>query len=374
MNVIFLCKRQYTRKDVINDKFGRLWHFPYELSIAGINVDCFSLSYRRRGYSQIKINDNQTWTSIDTGLLVVPALYQMIRKVIKVIRLKSPCIIISSSDVIHLAIASYLSKKCSVPLVIDLYDNYESFGFTKFPMMKRIYRNAIRQSDAVICVTRQLSERVGRYCGQGIKPLVITNATDKSLFRPMDKEACRSVLGLPSAGFFIGTAGALDESRDIRVLYKAYERLLSEGLDIHLVLAGKISSKNAMPDMKNVHYLGELAHTDVAQLYNSLDVAVIHLTDNEFGRYCFPQKAYEILACRRPVVASAVGVMQDLFSDYPECLYDDGNVEMLVKALCGQMTRPTFPEIPVPEWKDQREKLFEVLHRIDACIRNAGTS
>jgi len=373
MNVIFLCKRQYTSKDVINDRFGRLWNFPYELSNAGINVDCFSLSYRRRGFSQIKINEHQTWTSIDTGLLVVPALYQVVREVLNIIGSRSPCVIIASSDVIHLALASYLSRKCSIPLVTDLYDNYESYGLSKLPMMKRIYRNAIRQSDAVVCVTRQLSERVSQYCGKGIKPLVIANATDKSVFRPMDKESCRCVLGLPPSGFFIGTAGALDESRDITVLYKAYERLLSEGLDIHLVLAGKVSSKNILPNIKNVHYLGELAHADVARLYNSLDVAVIQLTDNEFGRYCFPQKAYEILACRRPVLASAVGVMQDLFSNYPECLYDDGNVDMLVQMLRGQITRPAFPDIHVPEWNDQVKKLFNVLARIDGCIRNSDT-
>ena len=57
---------------------------------------------------------------------------------------------------------------------------------------------------------------------------------------------------------------------------------------------------------------------------NSLNLAVICYSDSAQGRYSFPQKAYEILACRVPLVAASVGTMQDLLKDQPKCLFEPG--------------------------------------------------
>ncbi|NLV87723.1 MAG: glycosyltransferase family 4 protein, partial [Clostridiales bacterium] len=102
---------------------------------------------------------------------------------------------------------------------------------------------------------------------------------------------------------------------------------------------------------ERVHYLGMLPHTDTAKLFSALDVGVIYLRDTPFGRYCFPQKAYEMQACELPVIATAVGVMPHLLSSAPQALYPEKNVPALVKALDFQIKEKKQMNITVENWK-----------------------
>ena len=86
--------------------------------------------------------------------------------------------------------------------------------------------------------------------------------------------------------------------------------------------------------------LGELPHALAAELFAALDVGVIYLRDTPFGRFCFPQKAYEMAACGIPFVAANVGAMPALLADAPECLYRADDAESLAEALRGQLITP----------------------------------
>ena len=81
-----------------------------------------------------------------------------------------------------------------------------------------------------------------------------------------------------------------------------------------------------------VHDLGTLPLDIVPALLNALDLAVICNRDSAFGRHCFPQKAYEIIACRVPLVAAAVGSMNELLTEYPNCLYEPESANGLAQA------------------------------------------
>src|SRR5690606_11391178 len=48
MRVLVVCKRQYSCKDVMSDRFGRLYELPLGLTSLGDDVRICALSYRRR--------------------------------------------------------------------------------------------------------------------------------------------------------------------------------------------------------------------------------------------------------------------------------------------------------------------------------------
>lgn len=361
MNIVYLCKRQYMGKDVLDDRYGRMFETPLEFSRQGLDVSCFSLSYRNRGYCSTYLNSHLEWTSFDFNTVYPLGLYRIVQAVLNHVRVSKSASIIATSDIIHLGIGSYISHKTGVPLISDIYDNFESYGMYKLPFMQTVYRNALKKSRAVTCVSKPLSEYIEKYCSKACKIEVIENAVDHSVFKPLPKMDSRRKLSLPEDVILIGTAGALSKSRDIGVLYHAYKLLQSNRSDIHLVLAGRRSIKVPIPDYGNIHYLGELDHNDISCFYNALDIAIVPLTDSAFGRYCFPQKACEILACKRPLVSSSVGVMKDLLRDYPECLYDDGNIEMLFEKILGQLNRATVPNVLVPDWTDQARKIMKLI-------------
>ena len=43
MRIAFLCKRHYTGKDVITDRFGRLYEIPHQLALLGHEVKAWCL-------------------------------------------------------------------------------------------------------------------------------------------------------------------------------------------------------------------------------------------------------------------------------------------------------------------------------------------
>ena len=96
-------------------------------------------------------------------------------------------------------------------------------------------------------------------------------------------------------------------------------------------------------------------------LLNALDVAVICNQDNQFGRFCFPQKACEILACKTPVVAANIGTMSDLFREYSECLFEPGDPDDLAEKIKGQCSVPSDIRVSENTWKQQAEKLEHLL-------------
>jgi hypothetical protein len=48
MHIVVLCKRQYTNRDVIDDRYGRLWEIPAELAKARHRVTCVSFNSATR--------------------------------------------------------------------------------------------------------------------------------------------------------------------------------------------------------------------------------------------------------------------------------------------------------------------------------------
>ncbi len=54
MKILFLCKRQYMQKDVIDDRYARLYELPNQLAYHGNEVMGVCLSYRIRKQGEFK--------------------------------------------------------------------------------------------------------------------------------------------------------------------------------------------------------------------------------------------------------------------------------------------------------------------------------
>jgi glycosyltransferase involved in cell wall biosynthesis len=112
-----------------------------------------------------------------------------------------------------------------------------------------------------------------------------------------------------------------------------------------------------MPTRPEVVDLGTVPLKKVSYLFNALDVAVICNRDSTFGRFCFPQKAYEIIACRVPLVAAGVGSMKEFLADYPECLYEPDNPASLAQTIERQLDARITINMVAPSWVDSAKKL-----------------
>jgi glycosyltransferase involved in cell wall biosynthesis len=133
---------------------------------------------------------------------------------------------------------------------------------------------------------------------------------------------------------------------------------------MQLALAGPLDHNLSIPDSDRVHYLGILPFDRVPYFMNSLDIAVVCYADDEFGKYCFPQKTREFMACNVPVIAANVGSLRELFKDHPEWLYEPGNTGSLAKTLENHISsRQTSYPIP-PTWLELADGLEGIIEKL----------
>jgi glycosyltransferase involved in cell wall biosynthesis len=270
--------------------------------------------------------------------------------------------VIGASDIPHVVIGSWLSRKLSVPYVVDLYDNFEGFGQARIPGMVSSLRRAVRNAALVTTTSEPLRQLVEQSYGAKGQVMAMPSTVDRELFRPYDKMQSRRELGLPVEAILIGTAGGLYQDKGIATLYEAWPEIAHDMPTAHLVVAGPYDSPP--PHGDRVHYLGQLAHADTAKLFGALDLGVIYLRDTTFGRFCFPQKAYEMMACKLPLVAARIGVMPDLMTSTPDSLYEADSAEDLVRAVRVQERSRALIPVSIDDWAQIVGRMNEQILRV----------
>ena len=360
MRILVLSKRQYTNLDLIDDRFGRLRELPLGLAGIGQEVRGLCLSYRPRDEGRrpdIRAGARVDWESFNLRRLP-PWGSGTYWKALDVIdRDFRPDLVWACSDMFHAVLAGPVARRMKAALVIDLYDNFESFPAARIPGLRLLFRRALRRADGITCVSRPLAEYVRDTSACRCPVAVIENAVPAEKFRPLDKTDCRRGLGLPAEGLLIGTAGAISHSRGISALFAAFEQLARQKADAHLVLAGTRDKGVRIPENPRIHYLGMLPPATIPVFLSALDISVICNRASAFGRYCFPQKFYESIACGRPIVAAKTGVLEDLLKNYPDLLFEPENGERLLQALHRQIEKPLIPPIEPPSWTQRTGQL-----------------
>lgn len=341
-------------KDVILDKYARLYEIPNQLALLGHQVECFCLSYQSHdegNWDESNELKSLIWHSKSykrfkkAGLLAYPfVLLQQLKQY-------QPDVIIAASDIPHIVWGAWCSRKLNVPFVADLYDNFEGFGQARIPGMKSLLQKAVCKAQLITTTSQPLADLVSQeYRAKGIV-LSMPSTIDTEIFVARDKVTARKQLGLPIDRLYIGTAGGLYRDKGVQVIYEAWEKIKSELPNVDLVIAGPYEKEYSPPVGDRVHYLGALPHYQVATLFQALDVGIISILDTPFGRYCFPQKAYEMLACHLPVVVANIGEMNYLFKDVPQTLFEAGDAEDLALKLAQQLNTPRHTRIAIKDWE-----------------------
>ena len=357
--------------DLLDDRFGRFRELPLELARLGHQVRGLCLSYRQR--DEIRVIDatvsgdgHVTWQSVNLMRGMLPALPGYFRQAREWIGEFQPDLIWACSDAYHAIFGHRLAREFHCRLAIDLYDNFEAFTATKLPGVMFMFRRSVRNADGVTVFSQRMAAHVVDSYPMSSPHTVILSGVRKDLFYPRDRNTCRGDLKLPASAKIIGVAGALDSSRDIDTLFSAFATLAQEMPDLHLALAGARSLRQKIPRGPKIHDFQCLPHERVPLFLNALDLAVISYRRSAQGRYSFPQKAYEIIACGVPLVAAAVGSMNELLRDYPDCLYEPEDPMSLARAIRLQLLEKTAAQIIAPSWADSAAQLSRFFEKIAA--------
>ena len=323
------------------------------LAELGHDVRVQLCSHRRLESIEVEF-DNVCWSSHDLRTLSARGLWRAVLAEAVAFR---PDWIIGCSDTWFGWFAHRLAHHTKARLAVDAYDNYEAYMPWNFPI-HRAWRGAVRAAELVTAAGPQLAARLQRHRVDGSEVEVVPMAADPT-FSDMDQAMCRKILDLPSASPLIGYAGGWARNRGTDVLLESFLRVREKRPDACLVLSGR--PPEYVCATSGVIALGYLDDALLPVLLNALDVACIVTANTGFGRYSYPAKLCEAMACKVPVVATATEPVRWMLNNASRFLAEVGNPQDISSRMLANLGLARADYGCLPTWRDSAVKLEALL-------------
>jgi glycosyltransferase involved in cell wall biosynthesis len=181
---------------------------------------------------------------------------------------------------------------------------------TRSPRLERYYaidRWALRRMDHVIAVSEDLYRQLEDWGVPACRRSLIENAIDTEQYRRREGVSeAKERLGLSTGRLVVGAVGRLSAEKGFDILLRAVAQLVSEGLDVGLLIAGEGDERARLQTLiaelglgERVRLLGYCA--DTRALYEAMDVYVLSSL-----REGLPNVLLEAMALEVPVVATRI--------------------------------------------------------------------
>lgn len=356
MRLLFLSKRRPQNRDLLDRPYGRFHYLPTELAkrghdVAALLIGHHGLPSERRELAAV------TWLSHDLRWLGPLGLR---RAISRDARSFSPDFVIGCSDTWAGWLACSLAEKIGAKLAIDAYDNYEAYMPWNLPL-HRLWRHAVRRADMVTAAGPQLAQLLQSHRRGGRDVEVLPMAADPA-FLPLDKHLCRQELGLPTGVPLVGYIGSWAQNRGTKMLLDAFRTARATRPDLVLVLSGRPPAMAL--DEPGVIGLGYVPDHQLPSLVNALDVACVITAVTGFGRFSYPAKLCEAMACGVPVLATATAPVRWMLSGREKHLAPVGDASAFAGHLLQLLESPQGSYGSRPTWTEQAERMDSLLSQV----------
>ena len=333
-----LCKRYYTNKDLIQDRFGRLYHLPDQLGKLGHQGLVIAADYRSNKYEVLDIPGVE-FHSLPLRLKNIVSFIQQSHRQFHSFK---PDVLIASGDSHFGYLGLKIAQRLQIPFIFDIYDDYRVFGSNRLPGMKNFFTKTVKKSSAIICASHVLSRQLAK-----LNPnvAIIENGVDPDLFRPIPIEEARHTLNISENDTIIGFFGSIDRDHGVVDLLEAATILRKDIPNIRVLLAGR-NTLGLNLTRTGVDYRGLLPQDKIPILINSCDVVTLPLQSSPQCNVSNSCKLSEYLACGVPIVATSVGDNPELLHTLSNTLCEPNNPADLARAILQQLETPK--SLPLP--------------------------
>ena len=346
-----MCKRHPQQRDLLTRPNGRFHHLATGLAALGHEVHVALLSHRHLP-SEAIVRSGVNWYADDLLFAGPVAYWRRIHALAKTQRMDW---VVGCSDIYYGVLAVELARRCGARAAVDAYDNFESYmPWAKPPHWA--WRRALARADLVTAAGPQLAELLGRSHAKRVHVLPMTADPQ---FVPAGREDCRRSLNLPQAAPLIGYCGSFTRTRGSDLLLEAFDRVRADRPDARLVLSGR--HPTALAQRAGVISLGMLKDEQMPAMVNSLDLACVLMADTLFGRYSYPAKLCEAMACGVPVVASATAPVRWMLADDARFLAAVGNAGALAAKILGNLEQRPTGYSALPSWSELTRRYERLL-------------
>jgi colanic acid biosynthesis glycosyl transferase WcaI len=249
----------------------------------------------------------------------------MISSSIAALFVNRPDVVIATSPQFFAAVAGwFVSRVRRRPFVFEVRDLWPDSilavgamkeGFV-IKLVRRLEQFLYRKADLIVTVTSSTRDLL---MSRGIDPnkiVVVTNGIDTGQVTPGPAPVeLRRRLGLENkiVVSYIGTVGMahglqliLDATHECRVrLPDVQFMIVGSGAELEDL---KVQAKQR--DLKNVTFVGRIAHADIVDYWRLSDMTLVLLRDTPLFRTVIPSKIFEAMASGSPIITNVRGELQ----------------------------------------------------------------
>ena len=247
-------------------------------------------------------------------------------------------------------------------------------GWVRFtsrtPLYYKIDRFSMKRYQSVLCVSEDLIERCRDAGIRHDRLTLVDNAivhTDYQTSPPTDAE--KALLGFGPDHILLGAIGRLSEEKGFDNLLEAVKRLVDEGHNLGLVIAGEGHLRQALQDQierlelqNRVHLTGFV--TDPRVVYRAIDVYVL-----SSRREGLPNVVLEAMASQRAVVTTEVnGIPRLVQHGHNGIVVPTDNIEGLAEGIRQCLLSPDRRRELANEGRRTIEARFSFARRMDKVV------
>ncbi|BCT91754.1 hypothetical protein LYSHEL_07780 [Lysobacter helvus] len=347
--MLFVGKREPQQRDLVTRPYGRFFHLPRLLAAAGDVVEAHLVSHKRSPETTVA-HEGVRWSTLNPKL----GLPRMLRELDARARAFRPDWIVGMSDAWYGWLAHRLAQRTGARLAVDAYDNYEAYMPWNVPL-HFAWRRSLRAADVVTAAGPQLAELLQRSRRHGQREVDIVPMAADPAFVPHDRLASRAALGLPVDAPLVGYMGGWAANRGTDVLLDAFRRVRAQRPDARLVLTGRPPA-HALT-VEGVHALGYVDDAQLPVALSALDVACVITTHSAFGRYSYPAKLCEAMACGVPVVATSTDPVRWMLRDDMRFLAPPDDGETIAHDIVANLGLGRIAYPALASWEDSAARL-----------------
>jgi len=271
--------------------------------------------------------------------------------------------------------AALLGRRFGRPVVITARGSDINL-IARHAIPRRLIVWAARRAAAVVTVSHALKGATERL---GVDPQsisVLRNGVDAHAFRPLDRDAERSRLGV--TGRLLLSVGNLVELKGNDLVIQS----LSALSDTILCLVGEGPDRGRLEALvrgmavgDRVRFLGQLPQSELPRYYSAADALVL-----ASSREGWPNVLLEAMACGTPVVAARVGGTPEVVTSRAAgVLFEPRTVAALADAIRGLLKNPperaeTRRHAEQFSWEETTRGQFGLFERVVGSVGRPGSA
>lgn len=252
-------------------------------------------------------------------------------------------------------------KHTSIPIILDMAEHYpaamrewkkyNNHGLTGLlihhtALPDLIESHAIQHADAIITVCEEQENRLIEQFSYAKDALFLAhNTPDLNSFSTVKKGSLHPPIMFGHHGYFT-------LERNLEMLVEGFDLAAKRFPYIKLMLSGigetfedVVQCAQQCEAKDRILFTGAYKAHDLIHLYSQTDIGIMPYAEQEFRQYTLPNKAFDYMACGKPIISSALKPMKRLLDESHAGIYGDCSNSQHIAELINRMMQTNTEEM-----------------------------